>query len=486
MAEISLPYNWVPRGYQLPLWNYMEGPEPGKRAACLWHRRAGKDLISINICATKAFERVGTYWHMLPSYKQGRNIVWTGCTKDGRQFLDYFPKETIANRNNTEMRLTLVNNSIYQVVGTDNIDSLVGTNPVGVVFSEFSLHDPKAWDYVRPILAENDGWAIFIFTARGKNHAFHLMKMAERNKIWFSQTLTAGSGPRATKRPDGTPVISDAIIEEERNSLMPEEMIQQEFYCSFEAPMVGSYYGIQMTWLDKQRQHSPEEIAADLKLDVSSRFTSVPWDPKLPVNTAWDIGIGDATSIWFTQEYGMEIRVIDFYENSGEGLQHYVKYLKDKPYVYDRHFAPHDIEVREFSSGKARIDTAKELGIKFTVVPLHSVEDGINAVRNILPMCWFDLTKAARGIQCLREYRKDWNEERKVFNNQPLHNWASHGADAFRIFAWGRKQKKKNKGLPQNKAVDEHNYLSTNQQSGDDGQDESTYGQSRRRRYESA
>ena len=473
MSKITLPHNYIPRTYQVPLWNYMEGPAEGKRAACLWHRRAGKDLISINICATKCFERVGTYWHMLPSYKQGRNIVWTGCTKEGRQFLDYFPKEVIANRNNTEMRLTMVNNSIYQVVGTDNIDSLVGTNPIGVVFSEFSLHDPKAWDYVRPILAENGGWAIFIFTARGKNHAYHLLNMAKKNKGWFNQTLIAGNGKDATKRPDGTPVISDAIIEEERASLMPEEMIQQEFYCSFEAPMVGAYYATELAWLDKQKIQQEGVPEEDWK---SARTgSSVPWEPRLPVDTAWDLGMDDATTIWFCQQFGHEMRIIDYYENSGEGLAHYAKVLRDKPYVYGKHFAPHDITVRELGTGRSRLEVAKELGIKFFISRKHDLEDGIQAVRDFLRGCWFDEKNCARGLQALREYRKEWSEERKVFSGQPLHNWASHGADAFRTLAWGRKTGPKKERAPQERSQDNHDYLTARAEDEDQ-----SYGERRR------
>lgn len=441
--KITLPYQYVPRMYQMPAWQYMQGAEEGKRAVCVWHRRAGKDLFAINTIVPKMFERVGTYWHMLPTYKQGRNIVWNGFTKESKAFLSHFPDELVASKNATEMRITTKNGSIYQVVGTDNINSLVGTNPVGVVFSEYSLHDPAAWDLIRPILAENGGWALFIYTARGKNHGYKLLEMAKKNKKWFQQVLVAGSGPNATKRPDGSPVISDEVIEEERLSLMPEEMIEQEFYCSFEAPLIGAYYGQQMMFLDKQ---NPKRIG------------NVPYDPRLPVNTWWDLGMDDSTSIWFAQEYGMEMRLIDYYENSGEGLAHYAKTMKDRGYVYGIHVAPHDINVRELGTGKSRFEVAQDLGIKFRVAKKHTVEDGIEAVRGILPTCWFDETKCERGIAALREYRKDWDEEKKVFRSTPLHNWASHGADAFRIGAYGKKERRK-QGKRQAKAEDKHDYL---------------------------
>ncbi len=438
MAEIILPFNWEPRDYQGPLYDHMMQDSERLRAVCVWHRRAGKDLTAINIIAPKSQERVGTYWHMLPTYKQGRAIVWNGKDRSGRGFLSYFPSEIIAASNATEMRLTLKNGSIYQVVGTDNVDSLVGTNPVGVVFSEYSLHDPKAWDYVRPILTENGGWAIFIYTARGKNHGWRMLEMARKNPKWYCQVLTVED----THKEDGNRIVTADDLAAERAEGMSEEMIQQEYFCSFEAPLVGAYYGPQMRLVE-----------------TTGRICNVPWDPKLNVDTAWDIGVGDATSIWFIQRYGMEHRIIDYYENSGEGLVHYAKILKEKPYVYGRHFAPHDIEVREFTSGKSRIETARALGLRFHVVVMHEVEDGIEAVRNLLSSCWFDSQNCERGIAGLREYTKEYDDDKKVFRTIPLHNWASHPADAFRYYAMGARLHLRKNRLPQARAVDDYDYL---------------------------
>lgn len=453
MSNIVLPYKYQPRLYQVPLWRHFQGNDEGKRGVAVWHRRAGKDLFAINMIQTKVMERVGVYWHMLPTYKQGRAIVWNGFTRDGRKFLDHFHPKLVANQNNTNMTVTFANGSIYQVVGTDDVNSLVGTNPVGVVFSEYSLHDPAAWDYIRPILAENGGWALFIYTARGKNHGYKMLEMAKNNPRWFQQVLVAGSGPECTKRPDGTPVISDEVIDEERKAGMPEEMIQQEFKCSFEAPLVGAYYGSQMmTALN------------------AGRITSVPWEPKLPVHTAWDLGVGDSTAIWFIQRYGMEERVIDYYENSGEGLLHYAKVLRGQTddgkhradYMYGVHYAPHDIEVRELGTGKSRLETAKAMGIRFKVVHKAEVDDGIEAVRNLIPSCWFDEKRCERGIEALRQYRKEWDDEHKCFKSTPLHDWTSHGADGFRTYAMGRREKSKENGNQrQRKARDDHEYLQT-------------------------
>lgn len=330
MSTIKVPIDWSPRPYQIPLWKYLEGG--GKRAVAVWHRRAGKDLSSINWCAVSALTRPGLYWHLFPTYNQGRKIAWDGMTREGRKFLEHFPKQMWEAVNNTEMRLTLKNGSIYQVVGTDNVDRLVGANPVGVVFSEYSLQDPRAWNYIRPILAENGGWALFIYTARGRNHGYDLLNIAKKNETWFQEVLSV----------ENTRAIPIEAIDEERASGMPEEMIQQEFYCSFDAPLVGSYYGNAMA-----------------KLLADKHLGKIPYDPVLDVHTSWDLGVGDSTSIVFFQMAGNEIRIIDYYENSGEGLPHYIKVLREKDYVYGDHLAPHDIQVRDFSTGKSRLEIGR-------------------------------------------------------------------------------------------------------------------------------
>jgi len=379
----------------------------------VWHRRAGKDLFSVNWICCEAFRRVGLYWHMFPKYTQGRKVAWEGFTKDGRRFLHHFPDKLIETTNNNEMKVTFVNGSIYQVVGSDEPDRLVGANPVGIVFSEYSISDPRAWDFVRPILAENGGWAIFIYTPRGQNHGWELLKMARSNPNWFAEVLTV----------EDSKAVPLELIAEDRDSGMPDEMIRQEYYCSFDAPLVGAYYSDAIS-----------------RADADKRICNVPWEPNLEVHTAWDLGMGDATSIWFFQSNGMTIRIIDYYENSGEGLAHYAKVLKEKPYAYGMNFGPHDLTVKELGTGKSRLEVARDLGIKFRVVPKMPLEDGIEAVRNILPRCWFDSDKCARGIQALREYRKDFDEQRKVFLAKPYHDWTSHPADAFRYLALSFKE----------------------------------------------
>ncbi len=419
--KLRVPVDWRPRPYQLPLWKFLE--DGGKRAVCVWHRRAGKDLCSINWAVVSALQRPGLYWHLFPTYNQGRKIAWDGMTKDGRAFLNHFPEELVEAKNNTEMRLTLKNGSIFQVVGTDNVDRLIGANPVGVIFSEYSVQDPRAWDYIRPILAENDGWALFIFTARGRNHGYDLLNIAKRNETWFQQVLSV----------EDTRAIPMSAVDEERAAGMPEEMIEQEFFCSFDAPLVGAYYGNAMA-----------------RLLADKHITQVPYEPLLDVHTSWDLGVGDSTVILFFQLQGNEIRIIDYYENQGEGLAHYIKVLREKEYVYGDHYAPHDIQVRDFSTGRSRLEVARELGVRFRVAANLRIDDGIEAVRSILPRCYFDEDKCSHLIEALRQYRKDYDEKLKAYKDRPLHDWTSHPADAMRYLALSVRERinKKISNLP--------------------------------------
>jgi phage terminase large subunit len=438
--NVVLPFDYEPRWYQTSLWEYMQkGGFRKKRAAIIWPRRHGKDLNAVNLISTAMAERPGLYWHVFPTYAQGKKIAWDGKTKDGRPFRSHFPPSLVTGENNTEMKLTLGPlNSIYQVVGADKPDSLVGSNPVGVVFSEWSLMAPYVWDLIQPILAENEGWAIFIYTPRGKNHGYKIFRAADKTPGWFAQLLKNSQ----------TKVVTPEAIQSMRDGGMPDEMIEQEMECSFEAPVAGSYYGKLIT-----------------TARTEGRITRVPWEPKLPVHTAWDIGVSDATSIWFYQQYGLEIRIIDYFESSGEGLPYYAKKLKEGHrafYVYGKFNAPHDISVKEFGTGRSRIEIARDLGIKFWPVPKHAIEDGIEAVRSILPRCWFDEQKCEQGIEALNQYHKEWDELRLVFKDAPMHDWSSHGADAFRTLGWGFKDTfGKRKGPPQRYAQADYNVLGT-------------------------
>lgn len=418
-SRIVIPHNWTPRRYQLPLLRYMEsgGLEDGqgKRAAVVWHRRSGKDTCAANWTAIAAMRRVGTYWHMLPEHKQARKAVWERLGKDGTRLIDQvWPEPLRARIRNNEMILDLVNGSSWQVLGSDNYNANVGANPVGVVFSEWSLTDPNAWEYIRPILRENNGWAMFIYTPRGKNHGWELLEKARQNPDeWFHQVLTARD----------TGVISETDIEMDRRSGMSREFIDQEYYCSFEAPNTGSYYGRLL-----------EEAAKD------GRITRVPYDPSLAVHTWWDLGVNNHTSIWFSQSTNFEHRLIDHYEGSGEGLSHYAKVLAEKPYAYGGHHFPHDVQVKELGTGKSRVETLAELGITAKIVPNLPLEDGIEAVRGIIPICAFDAEKCAYGLKCLTSYHRKWDDKKRAFATHPDHDWSSDSSDSFRYFAVGSNQ----------------------------------------------
>ena len=417
MTQIQIPHNFEPRPYEL---DSLKALDSGiKRALLLWHRRAGKDKTAINYCAKASQQRVGSYYYFLPTYQQGRKIIWEGMDYTGFPFIGHFPKEIVASTNHTEMKLVLTNGSIFRVIGSDNIDSIVGTNPVGCVFSEYALQDPQGWDYVSPILRENGGWAIFPYTPRGKNHGYDLYQMAQSNEDWFCQKLTVED----TFKEDGSRIITEHDIEAERKAGKSEEFINQEYYCSFQSPLEGSYYGKKM------------DLAYDEK-----RICNVPYDPDLLVDTWWDLGIGDSTAIIFVQQHFNEIRVIDYFEAQGEGLPYYASVLSSKKYNYGEHIAPHDIVVKELGTGMSRMETAQKLGIPFKVARKLPIDDGINAVRSMLGQCWFDKTKCRVLIDALRHYHKEYDPRIKEWKAKPFHDWSSHACDAMRTGAVGRKR----------------------------------------------
>lgn len=411
--EIQIPHDYEPRVYQLGLWLAMIEHKK-KRAIYVWHRRAGKDLLALNrILFSAMFEAVGTYWHIFPSYAQGAKSVWQETNSEGRKYIDYIPKSLIAKKNEKELKITLKNGSIYQIVGSDNPDSLRGAGIKGAVFSEYAEQDPRAWATIQPMLLENNGWAMFNFTPKGQNHAYELFKMAQKMpEVWHSEIKTA----------EETGVFTQEQLEQVKAEILSEgktlDFFNQEFLCSFNNPIEGAYYSKIIDDLDKQ-----------------GRIGNYPWEQQLPVYTFWDLGVGDATTIWFAQFIGNEIRIIDYIEDNNRGLASYIKEVKDKPYIYEQHFAPHDIQIREFSNGKSRLETAMELGLRFSIAPKLSIEDGIDAVRSILPKCFFNETTTRRGLLTLKNYKKEFDNKNNTFKLQPKHDWASHGADAFRYLA---------------------------------------------------
>jgi phage terminase large subunit len=417
--EITLPV-LEPRSWQqevLAAWS-----AGVKRLVVVVHRRSGKTSLLLALLSMAMVQRVGTYYYVTPHFVTGRRILWDALDHAGRPMRDAFPRELVAGTNETEMQIRLRNGSVFQILGADQADRLRGTNPVGIAFDEYSqMPGSEAWDLTRPILAENGGFAVFAFTPFGRNHAHALYEQARRNPDWFTTRKTVDDTRRDAPGESGGPIVTAAQIAQDIREGMPKELAEQEYYTSFTAAMPGAYYAPALE--DAER---------------AGRLRRVPWEPTLPVTTAWDLGIDDVTAIVFAQQSGPEVRIIDYLEQSGEGLAHYAKRLQEKPYRYAEHVLPHDADVRELGTGKTRAEVLRSLGLSAVrVLPQLLVADGIEQARLLLPKCYFDLDTCRPLVRALESYRKDWDEERKTFALRPRHDWASHGADAFRYLALG-------------------------------------------------
>jgi hypothetical protein len=431
---------WVPRGDQMPLWAYLI--DGGKRAVEVAHRRWGKDEIGMRYIREAAYKgefsvpRVGNYWHMLPKAEQCRKAIWEAVNPHtGKRRVDEcFPVEERSQTRESDMFIRWPNGSTYQLVGSDNYNNLIGSPPVGLLFSEYAVANPQAWAILSPILEENGGWAAFISTSRGNNHLKQMHDYARVAEGWFAQLTPATQ----------TPVFTAVQLEHIRSDLIGlfgqefgEAMFNQEYLCSWEGATLGSYYGKQMAFAKQE-----------------GRITSVPWASGLEVFTFWDLGIDDSMTVWFGQFVGRERRWIDYYENTGYGLEHYAKVLKEKPYVYGRHYLPHDAAHRQLGGGeyaKTSEEILNDLGIKPTEIVQRprdgvAVINGINLVRNALSQCWFDEKKCWQGISALETYHAEYDEVKKVLKNNPAHTWESHAADAMRTFGVGFSEVVRQKG----------------------------------------
>ena len=379
------------------------------------HRRFGKTVFSINETIDKAIRctiKNPQYAYIAPTYGQAKRVAWD-ILKDAVRKI---PGCTI---NEAELRVDIArpdrqDRIRFMLLGAENPGSIRGIYLDGVIMDEMGEMDPVVWtQVVRPALSDRLGWAIFIGTPKGQNGFYDLYKQAQANPDWYHKMYKASE----------TNIIPIGELEAARAIMSPEEY-DQEYECSFSAALVGAYYGKYLTDLEK-----------------NGRITSVPHDPAVLVHTFWDLGVDDTTVIWFGQRVGKQWQFIDYVEMSGEGLDYYVKELtKDhrEKYNYGTHYLPHDAEARELGTGKTRVETFRTLGIKsIEVVPRQGIEDGINAVRMLLPKCWFDAHKCHRGVEALKSYERKWDSKNKIYQQKPLHNWASHGADAFRTAAMG-------------------------------------------------
>jgi hypothetical protein len=450
--RVVVPY--TPRKWARPFHAWL-----GRWAALVLHRRAGKTTAVVNhhirAATDDAWEerrlrflaaqdnltlsdrdikdllRNRFYGHVLPTYKQAELVAWERIAK---YYASAIPGVKF---NETLLRITFPKGpngqSEFQLFGADKPDSLRGAPFSGVSFDEYSQMAPNIFsEVISKSLADHLGWAAFLGTIKGKNQLYKTHEAAKGDPRWFAcwqdinQSLATEDGATIT-------MLRQAMADDRAliaKGLMTQAEYDQEWFLSPDAAIKGAWFG--------------NEMAAALK---DGRITRVPYDPALPVDTDWDLGIDDSTTIWFSQSLrSREIRLIDYYEMNGEGLPHYVKVLRGQieggehraSYLYGKHYAPHDIAVRELGTGKSRLETAAALGLKFedpANAPKLELADGINAARLLLARCYFDETRCAHGLECLRNYKKTWNERLQQFTGVPVHDWASHGADAFRGLA---------------------------------------------------
>lgn len=425
MPNITLPYNYTPREYQLPLLSALDNGK--KYAAIVWARRHGKDITCWNYAIKAAARQTIDVTYVYPTSEMGKNNLWEAKTNDGFMFTDFIPMELRQRNgpnddglNNTFKQVKLFNNSIIRLMSAEKPDRLRGGNSKLYILSEYAEMDPSVLDVIEPVVEANGGQILINYTPKGDNHAKGSWEAWRNDPSWFTHLIKATDTNVFT--PEQLERIKRSIIErfiqQGRSETEALAFFDQEYMCSFDTPVIGSYYGEGMR-----------------RADAENRITNVPWETGLPVHTYWDLGVDDSMTIWFVQYVGHEIRIIDYYENSGEGMGYYIKYLREQPYTYGEHWAPFDINVREMMTGKTRMDTARELGLRFNIVPKVDREDGIDAARTLLSKCWFDREKCKRGISALKSYKKKWDNINKKYMNQPDHDWSSHGADAFRYLA---------------------------------------------------
>ncbi len=402
MAQIVIPYK--PRS-QFEAYH----DRTARFAKIVAHRRFGKTVGCINDKIRAALTNAREYppprySYVAPTYTQAKDIAW-GYLKH------YSAPIPGVKFSESELWAEYPNNARVRLYGADNYDRMRGLYNDGVTVDEPAQMDPRAWpEVIRPTLADYNGWGTFIGTPAGRDW-FYKVDRDEAGELvpgWFRLTLKASA----------TGIIEAKELESLRKGLS-EEQYAQEFECSFDAAVVGAYYGKLMA-----------------QAEADKRIAGVPYEPTAQVWTAWDLGIRDATAIWFAQVVGREIRILDYYEASGMDLGHYVRELVNRPYLYAGHIVPHDAQAKELGTGKSRLEVLETLGLKnVTIAPMHRVEDGINAVRVFIPKCWFDAKKCARGIDALKLYRAEYDDKLMALKPRPVHDWASHGADAFRYLA---------------------------------------------------
>lgn len=378
-----------------------------QRWSCLVaHRRAGKTVACINDLIRRAFvdnKENGRYAYIAPYHSQAKSIAW--------DYLLRYSDPVRVQQNASELWVELLNGARIRLFGADNPDALRGLYLDGVILDEYADMRPRVWgEIIRPLLADREGWAVFIGTPKGHNAFYDIWRTSNVSDAWFSQSIRASQSNLIAAHE-----LADA------KASMTEDQYEQEFECSFEAAILGAYYGKEMR-----------------QAEESGRIRAVPYDRNLPVYTAWDLGYHDDTAIWWYQVTHSEIHFIDYYDASGLSIPDYAAVVTEKPYKYARHWLPHDARAKTLASGGKSIieQLASHLGMaKMAIVPDLSVQDGIQAARVMLPRCYFDGETTGEAVELLKQYQREWDEEKKVFREKPRHDFTSHCADAFRMAA---------------------------------------------------
>lgn len=439
MPKIQLPaHGWAPRKHQKRIWTALEN---GCRYVYqIAHRRWGKDDVALRWTSVAAFQRPGAYWHLLPEAAHARKAIWTAVNPHTgmRRIDEAFPLALRKTTREQEMFIEFLNGSTWQVGGSDRYNTLVGSSPAGVIFSEWALANPAAWAYVRPILLENGGWATFITTPRGHNHAERMLKAARSMPGAFADVSTATE----------TGIFTPESLEQERISLIAEygpefgqSIFDQEYMCSFEAAIMGAYY---TAWM--------------VQVKAEKRITDVKVDPELPVHFAFDIGRSDDTSIWAFQVPWKAVHINGFHSSNGQDVAFYLNWIREWLQAHGNPklgtlYLPHDAKAKTLASnrsvqeqiieGTEDAQRRKVAGVGWDhcqIVPDIGVQDGIQAVRRMFPRVWFDKSceddsAGFSGLDALTQYRREYDEVHKVFREKPLHDWCSNPADAFRMLA---------------------------------------------------
>lgn len=412
--KITLPANgWMPRPYQKRLWTYLE--TGGKYGVAVWHRRSGKDDVALNRTAVAAHERVGNYWHMLPEYSQARKAIWDAINPHSamRRIDEAFPVALRKSTNTQEMKIEFLNGSMWQVVGSDNFNSLIGSPPVGIVYSEWSVANPVAHAYLSPILAENNGWALFIYTARGYNHGFATYESARTNPKAFAELLTV----------EDTKAIGQEALEgllRTYKDLYGEEhgesFYRQECYNDWSSANIGAVLGTEMERADREGRITDNVTADDWPIEISS-----------------DIGFRDTAAWWFWQPRQGGFDLVDYDQGVQLDADDWIERLKSKPYKIGKIWLPHDARVKTFQSKHSAVERFLDAfgQNKVAIVPQTKIIDRINAARKVAKRCRFHRTRCKDGLNGLRSWSFEFDEQKKIYSKDPKHDWASHPGDAF-------------------------------------------------------